>query len=114
MLMSAALIVLAGPAARAERVNGSGRVVDETRPIGEFSRIEVSAGIQVRVDAGPRSALGIRAEDNILPYVRTEVHNGTLVIGFQPNTSITAHVAVQVSLAVPALDGLAASGGSRL
>lgn len=108
------MVLLAAGTARAERVEGSGRVVDENRTVSDFSKIDVSAGIQVRVDAGPRSALGLRGEDNILPHVRTEVRGGTLHIGFERDVSIRTHVPVQVALAMPALDGLSASGGSRI
>lgn len=113
VLSSAAVLLLGGPA-WAERVNGSGNVIDETRTVADFTKIDVGAGIQVRVDAGPRSALGVRGEDNILPHVRTEVRNGTLVIGFERDFSVRTHAPVQVVLSMPALDGLSASGGSRL
>ena len=113
ILSSAALLLLAGPA-WAEQVNGSGNVVDQTRTVADFNKIDVSAGIQVRVDAGPRSALGVRGEDNILPHVRTEVRGSTLFIGYERDVSVRTHAPVQVVLSMPALDGLSASGGSRL
>ncbi len=111
--MVLSVLVLAG-AARAEKVNGSGNVVDETRNVADFNKIEVGAGIQVRVDAGPRSALGVRGEDNVLPHVRTEVRGSTLHIGFERDVSIRTHSPIQVVLSMPALDGLSASGGARL
>jgi Putative auto-transporter adhesin, head GIN domain len=114
ILVSAALMLLGAGPARAERVNGSGRVIDQTRTVGDFVRIDVASGIEVRVDAGPHSALGLRGEDNILPHVRTEVRDATLHIGFERDTSVKTHSPVQVVLSMPRLDGLAVSGGSRL
>jgi len=114
MILSSAVLLLGARAAWAERVNGSGNVVDETRTVADFNKIEVGSGIQVRVDAGPRSALGVRGEDNVLPHVRTEVRGSTLHIGFERDVSVRTHAPVQVALSMPALDGLAASGGSRL
>jgi hypothetical protein len=109
-----AVLALLGGAARADRLTGSGRVVDQTRTVGDFTRIEVGSGIQVRVEAGARSALALRGEDNVLPHVITEVRGKTLHIGMEPNLSLRTSEAVQVSLRAPRLDGLTASGGSRL
>jgi len=98
----------------ADPISGSGRVVDETRAVGEFVRIQVASGIQARIEAGPRSALALRGEDNVLPHVRTEVQGGTLRIGFEPKISVRTREPIQVALSVPSLDGLSASGGSRI
>jgi hypothetical protein len=99
--------------ARADVV-GSGRVVDETRNVGDFTGISVSAGIQVKVDAGDRSALSLRGEDNVLPRVRTEIKGSILRIGFEPNTNISTHQPIVITLRAPRLDELSASGGSQL
>lgn len=108
-----ATVGLAAVPARAD-VTGSGRIVDETRSVGDFTAISVAAGIQVKVEAGPRSALALRGEDNVLPHVRTEIKGSTLQIGFEPNLSMSTRQPVVIALRAPRLDELGASGGSLL
>ena len=100
--------------ALADRLTGSGHVVDQTRTVGDFSKLEVGSGIRVKVEAGPRGPLLLRGEDNILPHVRTEIRGAALRIELEPNLSVNTREPVQVTLRAPSLDGLAASGGSQL
>jgi hypothetical protein len=104
--------VMADPA-RADVV-GSDRLVEETRVVGDFTGISVAAGILVKVEAGDRSAIALRGEDNVLPHVRTEIKGSTLEIGFERNLRISTRQPVTIALRVPRLDELSTSGGSQL
>jgi hypothetical protein len=107
------LLLSALPAAARADVQGSGRVVDQNRQVAEFSRVQVASGIQARIEPGPRS-LSLRGDDNLLALVRTEVKNGTLLIGFEPHSSVHMEKPVVASIRAPRLDGLGASGGSEI
>jgi len=112
-ILIAMLLLPALPVCAAE-VTGSGRVVEQTRTVADFSSIEVASGIQVRVENGPKSGLTLRGEDNILPHVRTDVSGSTLQIGFERGLSVHTQVGVVVSMRAPRLDGIGASGGSEV
>src|SRR5262245_16349492 len=95
------------------QVQGSGKVVDQSRNVTEFTGVHVSAGIQTKLSIGARSVT-VRGDANVVPLVRTEVRNGRLQIGFEPHTSITTRSPVEVTISAPRLDELETSGGSGI
>ena len=89
---------------------GEGAVTSDTRKADTFSRVESGAGIHLSVGIGAASALEVRAQQNILPLITTEVWT-------EPCRSAVPRATraenVEVILATPQLEGIVLSGGSR-
>lgn len=64
-------------------IKGSGKVISEERSVTVFSKVYASSGINVFIEQGNDNSLKISADDNLIKYIRTEVSDGTLHIGFQ-------------------------------
>jgi hypothetical protein len=64
-----------------ERVRGSGNVVTEDVLVRNFDRVSLTGIGDAIITQGETESLRIETDDNILPYIETEVRNGTLVIG---------------------------------
>lgn len=81
---------------------------------GSFDRLEVSV-VGVQVELG-RTHAGIKvsAEPDVVDKIRTDVVNGTLVVGPKGDTSFSTSVPIQVSFAAPDLRGVAAKAGARV
>jgi hypothetical protein len=60
--------------------NNLGPIVDEERNVGEFSKLKVSTGIDVKLSQGNRHMVIIKANEDIIDDVETEVVNGTLKV----------------------------------
>jgi Putative auto-transporter adhesin, head GIN domain len=92
---------------------GSSAITTETRPVGSFDRIEVSGGIGVLVHADPADgaspSVAVRAPENALSRITTEVRGDTLRI--DASGPFGADEAV-VTLDAPGFDGLTISGGA--
>ena len=67
-------------------VIGSGHVVTESRTILPFSRVSVSGGGRIVLQAADTEFVEVRADDNVLPVLATWVRNGTLFI--RPDSDI--------------------------
>ncbi len=63
-------------------LRGSGNVRAETRDIGSFGQVVVSGNTRVFVTQGDRPSLVVEVDDNLLEYVRAEVDDFTLRLGF--------------------------------
>ena len=79
MTLLLAALPLAGACAR-EGIVGSGVITTETRQMGEFDRIELRIAADLKIEIGQPSPLTIETDDNILPWIETEVRDGKLVI----------------------------------
>ncbi|HEX8993590.1 MAG TPA: DUF2807 domain-containing protein [Anaerolineales bacterium] len=95
--------IFAGPGAR-----GSGNVVSQTRAVQGFTGIRVAypASVVIRQAAG--ESLTVEAEDNVAAEIKTQVANGTLVIGavHEPMVLVDPTRPVRITITVKDLDEL--------
>ena len=66
-------------------VVGSGKVVSETRKLAQFDEIEFRIASDLHLTIGKPTPLEIKADDNILPLIKTVVTAGRLVISAERN-----------------------------
>ncbi len=98
----------------ANLVVGSGRIVEESRTIGAFSKVEVSDGLRLIVETGPAAPLVIEGDDNLLPLIVTEVRGDTLVVEVPPGTSLQTSHGIRARATSEGLIAANMSGGSLL
>jgi hypothetical protein len=99
-----------------ERVTGSGVMKEETRDLKGFNRIDIEAGGVAEItqgEAGGASSLTIQADENLLPYIISEVHAGELRISVKEGVSLAPSQALRYTIAVNNLAGLVVSGSSE-
>lgn len=70
------------------RVQGSGKVIDDKRAIGAFTRLRLDSAITVNARPAGAPGVTVHADDNIAPLILTSVEGDTLVIKIKPNTGI--------------------------
>lgn len=59
-----------------ERVKGSGRTVEDRRPLAGFMAVHVTGPIDVQLKASDRDSVTVRIDDNIAPLIETRVSGG--------------------------------------
>jgi len=131
LLLAGALVPLAGARAEAqaamphgqrlallgrtgERTEGSGKVVDDERLVGDFDRLIVSGPLDVVVRAAETERVVVHADDNIAPLVETTIMGGTLVIGLRPGASYRTRTEVKVRLQARRLQGVILRGSGEV
>lgn len=97
-------------------VKGSGNTRRETRKVDSFDAVAVRAGIHLTVSIGD-PLVEVKADDNVLALVRTEVKDGTLEVGFERQSWTDSFRmisgTVEVTVRTPRLREVDASGGSE-
>lgn len=94
-------------------VEGSGVMLSETREVGGFNRVALSAPASVEVVQGDREFLEIEGDDNIVPAIETIVRRGTLTIGLADvleGTSLRPAQPLRLRVGVRELFGVDISG----
>ncbi|MFD0992856.1 head GIN domain-containing protein [Tenacibaculum geojense] len=71
-----------------EKIKGNGNVINEKRPIDSFENVTVGGSFDVYLVDGKEGQVNLEGEENILPYIITEVDGKTLKIKFKNNTNI--------------------------
>jgi hypothetical protein len=96
-------------------IHGSGNVVSESRDVSGFNKIEFGSQGDVTVTYGDTESLTIEAEDNLLPYLRTWVENGRLVIRTEPYTvNLDETRPIHINVVVTSLDEVLLSGSGNV
>lgn len=123
-LLRLALPALLGAAAlapwtaMAQSLTGSGRLATESRALPPFEGVALSGSMDLVVRQGSAQAVEVQADDNLLPFLETEVSgsgaDAKLQIRWKRGTSIRASRGARVSVTVPRLTSLAASGSGDM
>lgn len=93
-------------------VKGSGVERSEARNARDFTAVDVGGVFEVEVAAGKDFGVEVLADDNLLQYIKTEVHNGVLRI--ETTESIKSHNPLRVRVSAPSITKLEASGASKV
>ena len=70
------------------KVDGSGRVVEESRPVAGFTAISLYSEGQVTIVQGDEETLTIETDDNMLEYLETTVTDGVLSIRLREDSRV--------------------------
>jgi hypothetical protein len=93
-------------------IRGNGNVVEETRSVDNFSKIKTSKGTNVYISQGDVEKVVVKADENIIDVIRTEVEDGVLNI---TNTrSIKNATSNKVYVTVREIEKISAFAGSNV
>ena len=57
-------------------VNGSGNLITQSRPVSEFTEVELLGDAELTIEQTGTESLTMEAEDTILPVLRSQIANG--------------------------------------
>ena len=93
-------------------VEGSGTTATEIREVAPFASVDLAGSNQVSVTVGPEQSVRVRADDNLIDLVTTDVRAGELVIDNRGSFQTNSPMSVEVTL--PVLDAVSLSGSGTL
>lgn len=96
--------------AQRERVAGNGNIKKETRNITGFKSIGTSGSFNVYITPGTSKTIEIEADDNILPYIESELKGDELYVHFKKGYDLRPSQKISVNVSMPEVRSLAASG----
>ncbi len=110
LCLLAALVFLS--ACHSRTIKGSGNVSSETRQVSGFTSLDVSSALKVVYTEGPEFSLKVVADDNLIPYITTEIHGTELRIGIQERKNFKKVTKAEIHVTAPVVTGVTASGAS--
>jgi Putative auto-transporter adhesin, head GIN domain len=95
-------------------IQGSGVAKEESRTVETFTGVEVGGVIEATVTAGPETAVRVSGDDNLVPLVVTEVHDGRLSIRTKGHANVRPKLPLKAEVTAPKVTSVGASGAARL
>ena len=94
-------------------IRGSGRIVTEKRVISGFKGIRVGGPFEVELKMGPVAEVVIESDDNVLPYIETNIRKDILWIGIR-NLNSYSNTHLKVFITAPVITDLTASASANI
>jgi hypothetical protein len=89
---------------------GSRQLITEDRPVNGYRGVDVSGAGSLEIIQDGTEALTIETDDNIMPYVTSEVSGGKLYLGLDSSHGPFAPSELNITLHVKDLDSITTSG----
>jgi hypothetical protein len=95
-------------------VVGSGRVVEETFDVRDFSGVELATFGDLVIEMGEEESLRVEAEENLIEYFEATVEDGTLKIEEREFVALHPTKPVKFYLTAKTLDTVAVTGSGNV
>ncbi len=107
-------IVLSACNSPSQTIRGSGKSTSEGRTIGDVSRVSLETLGDLSIQLGDQESLSVEAEDNLLPYIETNMQGGLLIIREKPGINIQPTQPVRYVLNVKGLTAIEDSSSGNI
>ncbi len=97
-------------------LQGSGKLVRESRAVSDFSAVEICCGMQLILTQGEPATVELEGDDNILPEIETLVSGDRLIVQFRQRISLwtSMRTPIQVYVTMPTISAVEVSGGGAM
>ncbi|MBP3419711.1 MAG: DUF2807 domain-containing protein [Marinifilaceae bacterium] len=95
-------------------IKGNGYTLTQSRNSEPFTKVEVSGNITLFIAQGEPLPIKITADDNLFPYIITDVKDGTLYIHFDDSVELTHAKGTSVQIAIPTVEYIGADMGAKV
>ncbi len=93
---------------------GSGHVVSEVRDVNGFEGVTINGAGEVNLSPGPAFRVEVVADDNVLPYLTTDVRGGVLILSSKPGISIRNTNKIKFNISIPKLSSATIKGSGSI
>jgi hypothetical protein len=117
LLLSAVLLSLSSIAQFGwnNRISGSGKIIKQTRKVGEFHSVSNAGSWDVMISEGDgNGTIEVEGDDNLLSYIETKVEDGRLYVGTTRNTNIRSSKRITIYISMSKIRELSVSGSGDI
>lgn len=113
-LMLCGFVPLALLAGCQHTIQGDGIKQSETRQVDTFQSIRVVGNYQVNVNIGTTQQVSITTDNNLIPYVKTDVRDKTLIIQTKNGVMLQSSTIPQIDITTKQLSDIGVVGSATM
>lgn len=95
-------------------IKGNHNIKKESRTVGEFSSLQSKGPLDVKITVGHSDKIEVVADENLLPYIETEVENGKLIISTKKYVNLKSSSKMVVYVSMDQIKALQLSGSGNI
>ena len=97
-----------------KKIKGNGNVVTVNRTTSDYDGIGIGGSFDVILVKGEEGKIKIEGEENIIPYIETEVKGNTLQVKYKKNTNIRTTKRLTVTITYRDIDKVSLGGSGNI
>lgn len=97
-----------------KKIKGNGTVITENRTISDYDKISVAGSFDVELVKGKEGNITIKADENLMKYIVTEVENGHLKIRPKKGYHIKSTKTIEVIVSFEKIEAISLAGSGNL
>ena len=97
-----------------QKVKGNGNVITFTRTTTDYDKITAGGSFDVILVKGKEGKITIEGEENIIPFIETEVSGNLLKVNYKKNTNIRTTKKMTVTITFIDIESVALAGSGNL
>ena len=97
-----------------KKIDGSGTIKKESREVGNYTAISSAGSLDVKISYGTNKAIEVEGDDNLLPYIETEVDGNTLKIKSKKYYNLSSHRKIIVYVNLTKITGISLAGSGNI
>jgi len=91
-------------------IKGSGNIINESRELGDFHTVNLLGSMDVNIVAGNTYSCNVKGDDNLMPLLKTTVHDNILEISIEGSYSTNSSLVIYLEMPVLEKAYIAGSG----
>ncbi len=113
-MLAIIMVAFVAVACAGTRVKPSKNIITENVTLDKFDAIELNGSISVIYEKGSTCKAVIKAPDNVMPLIVTDVSGGKLKVGYKRGTMLLGKGNVTVSVTAPRVTGYTVNGSGDI
>jgi len=97
-----------------KNIKGNGRITTENRSLPDYDKISVAGSFDVKLIKGKEDAIFIKADENLMEYIETEVKNGHLKIQSKKGYQLRSTKIIVITVPFETVDALSLAGSGNV
>lgn len=97
-----------------KKIKGNGELITKTRTVSDFDEIGVAGSFDVKLIKGKEGTITIKADENLIEYIVTEVKNGKLKIKPKKGYNLRSTKGIKITVTFKDLDEVSLAGSGDI
>ncbi len=97
-----------------KKIKGNGDVETINRSLGDYDKIAVGGDFRVELVKGAEGTITIKADENLLEFIETEVKNGNLAIKVKKGYQIRSKKNIEITIPFEEIEGVSLAGSGTI
>lgn len=95
-------------------IKGNGNIISVTRETSNYDAIGIGGSFEVELIKGNEGKITIEGEENIVPYIETNVKRKTLEVKFRKNTNIKTKRKIKITITYDDIETISLAGSGKI